>query len=259
MPAVKSRKMRNIEKLDGLVLSRRDVGEADRLVTVLVPGRGVLRAFANGVRKIPSRRGGHCEPMTRVTMLLSGGSDRYSIGAIETQDYFQPLHGQASALEQAQRLSQLLLGLFEVDSGEGELFNVVERFWRRLPTEGTVGQALLEISVSWDLIRLAGLMPRLDACRVCGRTVPDSDGANLSIEMGWWQCQSCRSAREMPGVLMTKRDLLALRWLSVDGNDAKRLKMSPTEADRLIRLMRSMVGELLLSNRSRNPVHLRHR
>lgn len=45
----------------GIVLSRTDYGEADRIITVLTPDQGKLRLMAKGVRKVKSKLAGGIE------------------------------------------------------------------------------------------------------------------------------------------------------------------------------------------------------
>src|SRR4051812_28556736 len=45
----------------GIVLSRTDYGEADRIVSVLTPDQGKLRLMAKGVRKVKSKLAGGIE------------------------------------------------------------------------------------------------------------------------------------------------------------------------------------------------------
>ena len=47
---------------DAIVLSRFDLGEADRVLTLITPGIGKLKAIAKGVRRPTSRLGGSLEP-----------------------------------------------------------------------------------------------------------------------------------------------------------------------------------------------------
>ena len=49
-------------RIAGVILKRRDMGEADRLLTVLARDRGKLTLLAKGVRRPASRKAGHIEP-----------------------------------------------------------------------------------------------------------------------------------------------------------------------------------------------------
>jgi len=48
----------------GLVLSRTDFGEADRIITVLTPDHGKLRLMAKGVRRMKSKLAGGIDLFT---------------------------------------------------------------------------------------------------------------------------------------------------------------------------------------------------
>ena len=56
-----------------IMLRRVDMGEADRLLTILTPARGKMKVMAKGVRKLTSRKTGHVELFTRVQFVLAQG------------------------------------------------------------------------------------------------------------------------------------------------------------------------------------------
>src|SRR4051812_30345333 len=64
----------------GIVLSRTDFGEADRILTVLTPNEGKISLMAKGVRKIKSK--------------LAGGIELFSISSIT----FIPGRGEVGTL-----------------------------------------------------------------------------------------------------------------------------------------------------------------
>src|SRR5260370_23499612 len=58
---------------DGIVLRTQDLGEADRIITVLTRRTGRVRAVGKGVRRTKSRFGARLEPFTHVDLLLYAG------------------------------------------------------------------------------------------------------------------------------------------------------------------------------------------
>lgn len=58
-----------------LILKRFDLGEADRLLTVLTPTHGKLEVIAKGARKLTSPKTGHVELFTRADMLINSGRE----------------------------------------------------------------------------------------------------------------------------------------------------------------------------------------
>jgi hypothetical protein len=61
-------------RLSGIVLRRRDLGEADRLLTVFTRDRGKVTLLAKGVRRAASRKAGHLEPFTHTDLLVAKGA-----------------------------------------------------------------------------------------------------------------------------------------------------------------------------------------
>jgi DNA repair protein RecO len=65
--------MSRIYKTEGIILSRRDIGEADKLISVFTRLHGKKVGLAKGIRRIKSRRAPHLEPFTYVTLMLHQG------------------------------------------------------------------------------------------------------------------------------------------------------------------------------------------
>ncbi|HTS14391.1 MAG TPA: recombination protein O N-terminal domain-containing protein, partial [Candidatus Sulfotelmatobacter sp.] len=58
-------------KTAAIVLKRFDLGEADRVLTVLTPHDGKLRLIAKGVRRPTSRLGGTLEPFAELQLVVA--------------------------------------------------------------------------------------------------------------------------------------------------------------------------------------------
>jgi DNA repair protein RecO (recombination protein O) len=77
-------------KTEGIILKRINFGEADRLVTVLTKHHGRLRLVAKGVRRLTSRKKGHLELFTRVSLQIARGKNLDLITETSTlADYAQ--------------------------------------------------------------------------------------------------------------------------------------------------------------------------
>ena len=78
-------------RLEAVVLKHSDWGEADRLVWLFSREQGKLRAIAKGARKPRSRKAGHLEPFTRVSLQVARGRDLPIITQAETLEAYLPL------------------------------------------------------------------------------------------------------------------------------------------------------------------------
>lgn len=60
-------------RTEGVIIRRRNVGEADRILTLFTKKHGKLRVLAKGIRRITSRRGPNLELFNLVTLYLHKG------------------------------------------------------------------------------------------------------------------------------------------------------------------------------------------
>jgi len=233
------------EKLRALVLSRRNVGEADRLVTMLTRERGLLRVLAKGVRKIPSRRGGHMESLTQVMVLVSGGSGRYFLQAVETENYFKSLHDDHEALARMQRLSKALIHIFEEEVAYTSLYDALLQACRVLPEVSYAKRSLMETAIALLALREGGIIPLLGKCRRCGRRRPE-ETVVLNAEQGGWTCLTCTSSMAKARASLAPRMLAVLRYLAIHPDKALRLSVSEEEARQLTDAVWSYVSTLVM-------------
>jgi hypothetical protein len=104
-------------RAEALVLRHSDWGEADRLLTLFTRELGKVRAIAKGVRKIRSRKAGHLEPFTRVSLQLARGRDLLIVTQAETVDAYLPL-GESLVLTGYASYVIELLDRFTYEEGE---------------------------------------------------------------------------------------------------------------------------------------------
>lgn len=57
----------------GIVIKRKNVGEADRVLTIFTRQYGKIRVIAKGIRKITSRRAGHLELFQPSSLIIHKG------------------------------------------------------------------------------------------------------------------------------------------------------------------------------------------
>lgn len=78
-------------KTEGIILKRKDFGEADRILTVFTKRFGKISVLAKGVRRITSRRAGNVELLNRTMMFLHQGKNFYILTEAESIDTYEAL------------------------------------------------------------------------------------------------------------------------------------------------------------------------
>lgn len=78
-------------RVEGIILKRRNLGEADRVLTVFTHQRGKISVLAKGVRRITSRRAGNVELLNRVLMYLHQAKTFLILTEASSLDTYQKL------------------------------------------------------------------------------------------------------------------------------------------------------------------------
>src|SRR5690606_5552823 len=104
-------------RASAVVLRHADWGEADRLLTLYTREHGMVRAIAKGARKVTSRKAGHLQPFTQITIQLAKGRDLLIVTQVETVNAFLPLHDDLLKTSHAAYVVELLLRFSYEDEG----------------------------------------------------------------------------------------------------------------------------------------------
>jgi DNA repair protein RecO (recombination protein O) len=152
-------------KVEGVVLRRRNLGEADRLVTVLTRDRGRLTAVARGARRPRSRLGGRLEPGTRFRALVAEGRTLDVISQVEVLEARAPLRRDLA------RMGVALVLLELADRSQAERHPAPEVYRLLLAALDLVERGVTDLAWPWfaaRLLVLTGHRPSAARCVVCG-------------------------------------------------------------------------------------------
>ncbi len=100
-------------KIEGIVLKRRNLGEADRILTILSRESGKISVKAPGVRRIPSRRSAHIELLNLSQLTLYGGSKTFMpiVTEAQTLEDFSSIKDNLKKIGYAYYICELINGL----------------------------------------------------------------------------------------------------------------------------------------------------
>lgn len=203
-----------------VVLRTTNLGEADRIITLLTREHGQVRAVAKGIRKTTSRFGARLDPLNLVDLQLHKGHNLDTVtqvetvaafGAVAVADYSVWTLGQAMA-ETAEKLTDhapatqqfllLVSGLRALVAGEHD--------------PGMVCDAYMIRSMA-----VAGWGASFDNCALCDEPGPHRW---FSISSGGAMCKNCRlpgAATPSVETLKLMGALLAGDWHAADEADPR--------------------------------------
>lgn len=218
-------------QVEGIVLARRDYGEADRVVICLTP-EGRVDLLAKGNRKPQSQKAGHLELFARTKMLVSRVEGSWDIISQAEALALRPvLQDDFRRGTFARYVAELVVRFFEREA-DAKLYGLLDWMLDRLQIDATP-----ELLVRWyeqRLLILAGFRPQWHQCvgekqtELCqADLVPrpsDTRSYGLDPERGGALCTSCFAALSRdPGVRPLSPSALswlqALQWREYDELD----------------------------------------
>jgi DNA repair protein RecO (recombination protein O) len=177
----------------GIVLRGYPFGEADRIVVLISPNKGKVRAVAKGVRKTKSRFGGRLEPFTHVDLVLYEGRNLDTITQVAVIEGFPNLRQDLDRVLAAGTMVEAVDAVAQEGESALRAFLLLQRGLRALEAgprhPDIVASFLLKIA---DVV---GVAPAFAHCAGCGRT----DGlTRFSFAAGGVLCEADRVDGAVP-------------------------------------------------------------
>ncbi len=173
---------------DGLVLKVTDVGESDRVLTVLTRDNGVLHAFANGAKKIKSGAQSATGTLCYSRFSIYQSRDSYIIDDAKCIESFFRLREDIEKLSLAQYFCELACELAPELDEASDFLRLVLNCLHFLVT-GKRSQLFLKCVAEIRMLTLSGYMPELLECSKCGSE--PQGGAKFSPAEGKIYCSGC--------------------------------------------------------------------
>ncbi len=236
----------------GIVLRTHKLGEADRIITLLSPEFGVLRAVAKGVRRTRSRMGATLEPFMEVeAQIVAGRSLHTIIQAQLRHPYGQALVADYPAYTAGAAMLETVERLTDADADSlGAQYRLLHGALATLARGGHEPGTVLD-SYLLRALAAAGWAPSFTHCVRCGAAGPHRA---VNVPLGGVVCHDCRPPGSMspsPATVTLLAALLAGDWETVDGADgATRAQAAPIVANYLQFHLERVVKSLKLVERT---------
>lgn len=198
-------------KTRALVLRVTDYNDRDALLTLLTPHNGKITAKARGLRRKNSPLIASCQLLAYSDYTLFEYGGHYTVNEASSVELFQGLRKDLTKLSLGTYFAQATDLLSQEDLPNPELLslllNCLYALTGEIHTQHKI-KAVFELRASC----IAGYMPDLGSCHVCGASQPD----RFDLTEGRLECSHCRGLDSggirMPVSLGT---LQAMRYISM--------------------------------------------
>ncbi len=180
-----------VYKTEAIVLRTMDLGEADRVLTVLTPRLGKLRVIAKGVRRPRSRIGGGLQPFSDVQLVLAVGRTWDVVTSSSLEDPHLGLRNDLHSTAAAWYVVELADRFCEGAADSHEAFRLLAQALSALDAGADVSREVVARWFELALLDAMGFRPSLGQCLECGATI-EPEGNAFSPVGGGVLCPSCR-------------------------------------------------------------------
>ena len=149
-------------QVNAIVLKRTDVGEADRLLTLLTAERGKLRAVAKGARKPNARKTGHVELFNAVALSLHVAREIDIVTQAQTREPFLAMRDDLDRLGYAYYFAELIDRFVQEEIEQREIYDLMFNALHWLETTMHLARTARYFQVR--LLDALGYRPQLQFC-----------------------------------------------------------------------------------------------
>jgi DNA repair protein RecO (recombination protein O) len=174
---------------DAIVLSRFDLGEADRVLTLITPAGGKLKAIAKGIRKPTSRIGGSLEPFAELTVALARGRTFDVVTQVVVGHAWLNLRDSLESTATAWYLAELADRSLEERHAAEPLYLLLRRAYELLDAGMAPGRVARWYEM--HLLDELGQRPEVDRCVECDRVLEANEQFRWVPPLGGVLCERC--------------------------------------------------------------------
>jgi DNA repair protein RecO (recombination protein O) len=157
------------QTLDALVLSLADIGEEDRIVTLLTREHGLLRAAAAGARSLKKGRTAPIDLFVRTRIQVAYRGKQGRLARIRSAEVVEPylfIRENYNSLCAASYMSELVIRSVQENDPVPGVYELMMNSLKLLKGEGSVFKTILAFELR--LLKEMGWNPELEKCLKCG-------------------------------------------------------------------------------------------
>lgn len=173
----------------GIIIKRRNINEADRLLTVMTERHGKVVIIAKGARRHLSKLGSHLEPYNLVNFVMAEGRNFDTLTGAVVEQYHREIASDLGRMARAGRFGEMVDVLTHDREEHLQLFKLMVDCLDYLDKNGN---PLIDLYFFVNALNTLGYCPELYECVSCREKIkPEEIGWNN--EHGGVICSACQS------------------------------------------------------------------
>lgn len=194
-------------KINGVILSESNVGDFDKMLTMLTPGVGKISCVAKGARRPKSALLAGTQIFCFGEYLMFKGSQTYHINSVEPIEVFYNLRTDLDKLKYAVHINKIVQ---DVTHENQNCYKILQLLLNTLYTISETNKDLdLVLSVfKMKLVCFLGFTPQITKCVNCN----EKEGLKyFSLKDNGFKCESC-SRQDTSCIKMSESTVSAIMY-----------------------------------------------
>lgn len=174
-------------KMTGIIISENNLGDYDKMLTMLTPGLGKISCVAKGARRQKSALLAGTQFLCFGEYLMYKGSNTYNINSCETIEVFYKLRTDLDKLNNAVYITKIIRDVTEENEN---CYRILQLFLNTLYvlSETDKNPDLIISTFKLKLLCILGFTPRIDGCVNCKQ---QEDIKYFSLKDNGFKCEIC--------------------------------------------------------------------
>ena len=197
-----------IVKTNGIIISESNMGDFDKMLTMLTPGQGKISCVAKGARRPKSSLLAGTQFLCFGEYIMYKGSEHYSINSCETIEMFYNIRVDLDKLEYAVNITKIIHDV----TGENEnCYKILQLYLNTLYmiSETEKNPDFIVSIFKLKLLCYLGFKPRIENCTSCGCK---ENLCYFSIKDNGLKCEAC-SKVDKGAIAINQSTFLAIKYI----------------------------------------------
>lgn len=198
--------------VEGIVLSARDIGHANKVLVILTKEHGIIEAFSNGCKNPKSKLVAVSQPLIYAKFVLSVKGGKYTVASADLIRVFYNIRDNVDKLSLSFYLAEITLHISPRQESGAFFLKLLLNTLHFLEND-LKNYLLIKAVYELRLLSISGYMPNLICCEGCG--VYDDAKMVFYPRSGHIRCMDCatKSGGSEPKIPMTEGAFLAMRHI----------------------------------------------
>lgn len=174
-------------KLQGIVIAENNMGDYDKMLTILTPNYGKISCVAKGARRPQSALLAGTQLFCFGEYLMYKGSNTYHINSCETIEIFYNLRTDLDKLKYAIHINKIIQDITEENENCYKILQLYLNTLYKISETDDDKDFILSV-FKLRLLCILGFTPRILKCTSCKQ---EEDLTKFSIKDNGFKCESC--------------------------------------------------------------------